>query len=126
MQKEEIEECCEELQKVADELHAPLDIHPLFGALQYHQQNDVLKPTRAGRRKVVVATNIAETSLTIDGITHVIDSGLSKQAMFSPVNGFHWIDELKISKQSAIQRVGRAGRTAPGICYRLYSQEDYK
>lgn len=118
--------CCLELQFIARVLHAPLDIRPLFGALPSHLQNDVLKPSKAGRRKVVVATNIAETSLTIDGIVHVIDSGVSKEAWFDPETGFYRIEDGHISKYSAMQRAGRAGRVAPGKCYRLYSQKQYE
>ncbi|KAH7715747.1 RNA helicase-like splicing factor (HRH1) [Aphelenchoides avenae] len=124
--QEEIEECCTELEKFVRVWHAPLDIRPLFGALPSHQQNDVLKPAQDGRRKVVVATNIAETSLTIDGIVHVIDTGVWKEPVFDPDTGFHKIVLDRISKYSAIQRAGRAGRTAPGKCYRLYSQERYE
>ncbi|KAH7715744.1 Pre-mRNA splicing factor ATP-dependent RNA helicase PRP22 [Aphelenchoides avenae] len=122
--QEEIEECCYEL-SIPFVPMAPLDVRPLFGALPSHLQNDALKPAHAGRRKVVVATNIAETSLTIDGIVHVIDTGVAKEPRFDPETGFHFIVETKISKYSAIQRAGRAGRTAPGKCYRLYSQEQY-
>ncbi|KAH7707525.1 ATP-dependent RNA helicase DHX8 isoform 2 [Aphelenchoides avenae] len=123
--QEEIEQCCDLLRHVAAELNVRLDIRPLLGALPYDVQKEALKPAQDGRRRVVVATNIAETSLTIDGIIHVIDSGVSNEPLFQPETGFHWITKARISKYSSVQRAGRAGRTAPGRCYRLYTHEQY-
>ncbi|KAH7715745.1 RNA helicase-like splicing factor (HRH1) [Aphelenchoides avenae] len=124
--QEEIEVCCAELYVFADEHHAPLDVYPLFGALPSHMQDDALQPAKEGRRKVVVATNIAETSLTIDGIVHVIDTGVAKEAHFEPTTGFYRIVLGRVSKYSAIQRAGRAGRVRPGKCHRLYTQKQYE
>jgi HrpA-like RNA helicase len=78
-----------------------------------------------GARKIIFTTNIAETSVTIDGVTHVVDTGLAKEAIFDQQRGMTILREHVISKSSAIQRRGRAGRTQPGSCYRLYSEDDF-
>ncbi|MBM4344708.1 MAG: ATP-dependent RNA helicase [Deltaproteobacteria bacterium] len=98
-------------------------ILPLYGAMQREEQERVFADL--GKRKVVLATNIAETSLTIDGVTTVIDSGLAKVPRFVPRAGLSLLREEGISRASADQRLGRAGRTAPGRCIRLYSERDY-
>jgi ATP-dependent helicase HrpB len=82
----------------------------------------VLRPDPAGRRKVIVATNIAETSLTIDGVRIVVDAGLERRSRFDPATGMNRLETVRISRSSADQRRGRAGRTAPGVCYRLWSE----
>ncbi len=97
---------------------------PLFGRLSKDEQELVFEPAPEGKRKVVVSTNIAETSITIDGVTVVVDSGLSKVNYYSPRTYTASLVEGPISRASAEQRKGRAGRTQPGICYRLYSEED--
>ena len=101
-----------------------LEVMPLYGALKREDQERVFEPC-AGRRKVVLATNIAETSITIDDIRHVIDSGLAKVPRVNPRTGITILREEGISRASADQRKGRAGRTAPGRCVRLYSQASY-
>lgn len=103
----------------------PQDRHallPLYGDLSSQDQDTVLRPDTRGRRKVIVATNIAETSLTIDGVRIVVDSGLERRNRFDPATGMSRLETARISRASADQRRGRAGRTAPGICYRLWSE----
>jgi len=116
----EIRRVEERLRKM--DLPAYLDLYPLYGALTKAEQDHAIKPSPAGRRKVVLATAIAETSLTIDGVTLVVDAGLMRVSRFSPGSGMGRLVTLPVSKASADQRRGRAGRTAPGICYRLWSQ----
>ena len=95
---------------------------PLHGNLPAEDQDRALRPS--DRRKVVLATNIAETSLTIDGVTTVIDSGQARQASFDPRRGLDRLELVRISRASAAQRAGRAGRTAPGRCVRLWSERE--
>ncbi|MFA4944259.1 MAG: ATP-dependent helicase HrpB [Lentisphaeria bacterium] len=95
---------------------------PLYGDLPPEQQRQVMAPAPAGVRKVIVATNIAETSLTIPGIRHVIDAGLARIQRFDAVRGFNTLFIEPISRAAADQRAGRAGREAAGICIRLWSQ----
>lgn len=95
---------------------------PLFGELSREDQDRALAPSPPGRRKVVLATNIAETSLTIEGVRVVIDSGLARRARFDPVSGMSRLETLRISRASAEQRCGRAGRLEPGVCYRLWTE----
>jgi ATP-dependent RNA helicase HrpB len=96
-------------------------VAPLYGDLSREQQDLAIQPCAAGRRKIVLATNIAETSLTIEGISTVIDSGLERQARFDPGSGMNRLDTVFISRDSADQRSGRAGRLGPGKCYRLWT-----
>ena len=102
-----------------------LDIYPLYGRLSKEEQEKVFTPTTPGHTKVVVSTNIAETSLTIDGIRCVIDSGWCKINYYNQRNFTSALIPSLISKASADQRKGRAGRTAPGVCWRLYSEDNY-
>lgn len=95
---------------------------PLHGDLPLSEQDLALKPDRNGRRKIVLATSIAETSLTIDGIRLVIDSGQKRLPQFDPATGMTRLATTRVSLAAADQRRGRAGRTAPGICYRLWSE----
>ncbi len=97
-------------------------IHPLYGQLSLNKQFAAIKPDREGRRKVVLATSIAETSLTIEGITTVVDSGYSRLAEFDPKSGLTKLVTKDITKDSADQRAGRAGRLSPGVCYRMWSK----
>jgi ATP-dependent helicase HrpB len=106
------------------ELHR-LTITTLHGSLSAETQDRALRPAPGGFRKVVLATNIAETSLTIDGVTTVIDCGKARIASFDPVRGLDRLETRSISRASAAQRAGRAGRTAPGACLRLYSQRSH-
>jgi ATP-dependent helicase HrpB len=103
-------------------LGANVDVLPLYGELAPGEQDAALAPVREGRRKVVLATNIAETSLTIDGVRVVVDSGIERRSVFDPVTGMSRLETQRISRASAEQRAGRAGRTAPGACYRLWSE----
>jgi ATP-dependent helicase HrpB len=103
-------------------LDAGVDVLPLYGELRPEAQDAALAPARSGRRKVVLATNIAETSLTIDGVRVVVDAGLERRSMFDPVSGMSRLETQRIARASAEQRAGRAGRTAPGVCYRLWSE----
>jgi len=95
---------------------------PLFGELAPEDQDAALTPASPGIRKVVLATNIAETSLTIRGVRVVIDSGLVRRSMFDPATGMSRLETQRISRASADQRQGRAGRTEPGVCYRAWSE----
>ncbi|MEW5817206.1 MAG: ATP-dependent RNA helicase [Spirochaetota bacterium] len=103
-----------------------LFILPLYGRLSKEEQEKVFTPTPEDKIKIVVATNIAETSVTIDGITSVIDSGLAKINFYNPKTFTSSLIENPISRASCNQRKGRAGRTQPGNCYRLYTKKDYE
>ena len=103
-------------------LGADVDVLPLYGELAPGEQDLGLAPARAGRRKVVLATNIAETSLTIDGVKIVVDAGLERRNAFDPASGMSRLETQRISRASAEQRAGRAGRTSPGVCYRLWGE----
>jgi ATP-dependent RNA helicase HrpB len=100
-------------------------IAPLYGGLSLQQQQLAIAPAAEGVRKVVLSTNIAETSLTIEGIDTVVDSGLERVPVFDPSTGMVRLDTRRISRSSAEQRMGRAGRLAPGHCYRLWSSEQH-
>lgn len=95
-------------------------IFPLHGSLPPELQVRVFSPPPPNCRRIIVATNIAETSLTVDGVVYVIDSGYVKQRQYNPSSGMYSLDVVQISKVQANQRAGRAGRTRPGKCYRLY------
>ena len=99
---------------------------PLYSRLSKEEQELVFLPTPRGKIKIVIATNIAETSVTIDGITSVMDSGLAKLNYYNPRTFTSSLVEGPISKSSCNQRKGRAGRTRPGTCYRLYSKDDFE
>tara|TARA_R110002167_G_scaffold26127_1_gene89976 strand:+ start:2023 stop:4446 length:2424 start_codon:yes stop_codon:yes gene_type:complete len=100
-----------------------VDVVPLYGALDKGEQDRALDPSPKGRRKVVLATSVAETSLTIEGVRVVIDGGLSRVPRFEPSSGLTRLATVKVSRSSAEQRRGRAGRTEPGVCYRLWDEE---
>jgi ATP-dependent helicase HrpB len=106
------------------EAGVPADVRvlPLYGDMSAAAQDAVLAPAAAGGRKVVLATNIAETSLTIPGVTAVVDSGLVRRSHFDPATGMSRLELARISRAASEQRAGRAGRVAPGICYRLWSE----
>jgi ATP-dependent helicase HrpB len=95
---------------------------PLYGELTFKQQQEAIVPLSNGQRKIVLATSIAETSLTIQGITTVIDSGLARVPKFDPRSGLTRLETLKVTKDAADQRAGRAGRLGPGVCYRLWTE----
>ncbi len=99
-----------------------IDIVALFGALDQAEQDRAVLPAPAGRRKVVLATSIAETSLTIEGVRVVVDSGLARVPRYEPDVGLTRLETVRVSRASADQRRGRAGRTEPGICYRLWHE----
>lgn len=100
-------------------------IHPLYGQLTQSKQLAAIMPNRQGKRKVVLATSIAETSLTIEGVHIVVDSGLGRTQKFDPNTGLSRLETIEISKDSADQRAGRAGRLAPGVCYRMWTKADH-
>ncbi len=101
-----------------------IDVRPLYGDLAGDVQDAAIAPSPRGRRKVVIATNIAESSITIDGVRVVVDAGLARTPRFSARTGLTRLETVRISRASADQRRGRAGRVAPGACYRLWSQGD--
>jgi ATP-dependent helicase HrpB len=100
-----------------------VDVVPLYGALYGEAQDLAIRPTPLGRRKVVLATSVAETSITIDGVRIVIDSGLARQPRYEPSSGLTRLETVRVSRASADQRAGRAGRTEPGIAVRLWRAE---
>ncbi len=116
-----------EIRRVAETLQArvkrsDVDIAPLYGALDSRAQDLAVAPSAAGRRKIVLATSIAETSLTIEGVRVVIDSGLMRVPVYEPDVGLTRLETVRVSRANADQRRGRAGRTEPGICYRLWDE----
>jgi HrpA-like RNA helicase len=121
---DEIDRTCEAIRKSTKDL----DVH----ALHASQSGDVQelafrknKPGSAQKRMCIVSTNVAETSLTLDGVAYVIDCGLVKRSVYNPRLHVKMLNTVRVSKASADQRKGRAGRTRPGTCYRLYSAESY-
>ena len=114
-------------QQLADALGSRSNILlcPLHGELDLAAQRAAIEPAPKGQRKVVLATNIAETSLTIDGVRVVIDAGLARVPRFDPGSGMTRLDTQRISRASATQRAGRAGRLEPGVCYRLWSEDQH-
>lgn len=118
----EIRKCEELLRK---ELH-DFAIHPLYGKLPQNKQYSAIMPDKRGKRKVVLATSIAETSLTIEGIKIVVDSGYGRTSRFDPKSGLSRLETVQISKDSADQRAGRAGRLSPGTCYRMWSKATHE
>ncbi|WP_045834881.1 ATP-dependent helicase HrpB [Hyphomicrobium sp. 99] len=108
----------------AHALPADVDIVPLYGGLDPAAQDRAISPAKNGRRKVVLATSIAETSITIEGVRVVVDSGVARVPRFEPDVGITRLETVRVSRASADQRRGRAGRTAPGICYRLWDEPE--
>jgi ATP-dependent helicase HrpB len=100
-------------------------IFPLYGDLSSEAQDAALAPSRDGTRKVILATNIAQTSLTVEGVTTVVDGGLVRNARFDLGSGANRLETERVSRASADQRAGRAGRLGPGVCYRLWSKEQH-
>lgn len=137
--EEEIEDACRKIKIEADDLFnqdpdavGPLICIPLYSSLPPAQQQRIFDPPPSRKnsdgpagRKVIVSTNIAETSLTIDGIVYVVDPGFSKQKVYNPRIRVESLLVSPISKASAQQRAGRAGRTKPGKCFRLYTEKDF-
>lgn len=121
-----------EIRRVAEALKEQLSgrpeviVCPLYGDLDLNAQRAAINPAPQGSRKIVLATNIAETSLTIEGVRVVVDSGLERVPKFDPRSGMTRLDTQRISKASATQRAGRAGRLVPGVCYRLWSESQHE
>ena len=118
----EISSCAAQLRALAGKKPDGVELHPLFGDLPFEEQERAILPSK--NRKIVLATNIAETSLTIEGVHVVIDSGLARRLQYDPSSGMNRLITVSISRASAEQRKGRAGRLGPGVCYRLYSRYD--
>ncbi|MEO1505984.1 MAG: helicase-related protein, partial [Pseudomonadota bacterium] len=108
--------------RLAGQVSDGVDILPIYGGLPFAKQQQALRPSSPGRRKVVLATAIAETSLTIEGVRIVIDAGRSRRARFDPSSGMSRLVTERASKAAAAQRRGRAGRLEDGVCYRLWSK----
>ena len=119
-----------EIRRVASELQAAdlpaTDIRPLYGAMALEDQDLAIKASPLGRRKIVLATTIAETSLTIDGIEAVVDCGFKRAPRFDAASGMTALETIRVSAASAEQRKGRAGRLGPGRCYRLWPEEEMR
>ncbi|XP_012278614.1 putative ATP-dependent RNA helicase DHX33 [Orussus abietinus] len=128
--QEEIEAAVAAARQVAKQLdgkgYPPLMIFPLYSALPTHQQLQAFKPSPPGMRKLVLATNVAETSVTIGGIKYVVDTGVVKARTHHPTTGLDVLRVEKIAKAHAWQRTGRAGRESSGYCYRTYSKDDFE
>ncbi|KAK9470990.1 P-loop containing nucleoside triphosphate hydrolase protein [Dipodascopsis tothii] len=123
---DEINRMAEEIADRATTLRPGMDrvaVLPLYAGLPADEQARVFEPAEEGTRKVVLATNVAETSVTIDGIVFVVDCGLVKLRTYEPVSGLEALAVVPVSRASAAQRAGRAGRTQPGKCFRLYTRE---
>eukprot|EP01001_Neometanema_parovale_P001384 NODE_1159_length_1861_cov_148.581703_g1099_i0.p1 GENE.NODE_1159_length_1861_cov_148.581703_g1099_i0~~NODE_1159_length_1861_cov_148.581703_g1099_i0.p1 ORF type:complete len:578 (+),score=137.76 NODE_1159_length_1861_cov_148.581703_g1099_i0:97-1734(+) len=127
--QEEIDTACQILFERMKKLgpKAPeLVILPIYSTLPTEMQSRIFEPAPPGGRKVIIATNIAETSITVDGIYYVVDPGFGKQKVYNPKGGMDSLVVIPISQAAAKQRAGRAGRTGPGKCYRLYTENAYK
>jgi len=109
-------------ERLAPRLPDHVDLAPLFGQLSPAEQDRAIQPASAGRRKVVLSTSIAETSLTIEGVRIVIDSGFRRVPVYEPATGLTTLATTRVSRAGAEQRRGRAGRTSPGICIRLWNE----
>jgi ATP-dependent helicase HrpB len=110
---------------LAEVVGPDVDVHPLAGALSLVEQDVALAPSPPGRRRIVLATDIAETSLTVEGVRVVIDSGLARAPRFDVRTGMTRLTTIATSRSSADQRAGRAGRVEPGVCYRLWSKMEH-
>lgn len=110
------------VQSILEEENPGVSIQPLYGDLPFNKQQQAILPDPGGKRKVVLATSIAETSLTIEGIRVVIDSGLSRVPRFDPRSGLTRLETVRVTKDAADQRAGRAGRLSAGTCYRLWNE----
>lgn len=102
-----------------------LRVYPLYAQLAQNRQMEVFTPSASGCRKVIISTNIAETSLTIPGIKYVIDSGMVKRRVYDPKTGLDTLNVIKICQDQVWQRCGRAGRESDGYCYRTYTLKEY-
>jgi ATP-dependent helicase HrpB len=113
------------VQSALEEENVSALVVPLYGDLPFKKQQEAILPHPKGLRKIVLATSIAETSLTIEGITTVIDSGYARVPRFDPRSGLTRLETLKVTRDAADQRAGRAGRLGPGVCYRLWSESTH-
>lgn len=110
-------------EKLREQVRDPsVDVRPLYGAMSPGDQDAAIAPSPAGRRKVVLATSIAETSLTIEGVRIVVDAGLSRRSRFEPALGLSHLETVRASQAAITQRAGRAGRLEPGVCWRLWHE----
>ncbi|HYA89161.1 MAG TPA: ATP-dependent helicase HrpB [Nitrospirota bacterium] len=119
----EIRACVKEIHETVNLDANRITLHPLYGDLPFDEQERAIMPSKEAR-KVVLATNIAETSLTIEGVQVVIDSGQTRMLRYDPSTGMNRLVTVPVSRASAEQRKGRAGRLGPGVCYRLYGSHD--
>ncbi|CAD6499519.1 BgTH12-03631 [Blumeria graminis f. sp. triticale] len=127
--REEIDNAIEALSKEAESLHSraqQIIALPLYSGLSSEQQLAIFDEAPENTRKVIFSTNIAEASITIDGIVYVVDTGFVKLRAYNPLTGIDTLTATPISKASALQRAGRAGRTCPGKCFRLYTESEYQ
>jgi ATP-dependent helicase HrpB len=118
-----------EIKKTAELLSKELrefSIHPLYGMLPFSEQQKAIMPNKSGKRKVVLATSIAETSLTIEGVRIVIDTGFGRISRFNPASGLSRLETVMVTKDSADQRAGRAGRLSAGVCYRMWTKATHE
>jgi ATP-dependent RNA helicase DHX8/PRP22 len=126
--QEEIDTACqvlyERMKALGDDI-PELIILPVYSALPSDLQSKIFEPAPEGTRKCIFATNIAEASLTIDGIFYVVDPGFAKIKVYNPKLGMDTLEVAPISQASSLQRAGRAGRTGPGKCFRLYTEDQY-
>ena len=113
-----------EIRRCAEELNGVPDVLPLYGALSKEEQDRAVAPPIPGRRRIILATSIAETSLTIPGVTVVVDCGLMRISRFSPSSGMSRLETLPLTQDRAEQRRGRAGRVRPGVCWRLWTERE--
>ncbi len=119
----DIKDCIQSLKK---QEFTKVKLYPLYGRLSQAEQQSIFEVLPNDTRKIIVSTNIAETSVTIDGIGVIIDSGKMKLNSYQHSTLSSKLEEISVSKSAAIQRAGRSGRTGPGVCYRLYSKQDYE
>ena len=126
--QEDIETTCEiladRIDRIGDRV-PPLLLLPMYSQLPADLQAKIFQKAEHGARKCIVSTNIAETSLTVDGIKYVVDTGYCKLKVYNPKIGMDALQVTPISQANANQRAGRAGRTGPGFCYRLYTENAY-
>lgn len=127
--QEEIESFAFKVKSIAKDLEnmaPPLRVLPLYSSLPSTQLAEAFRPTPHGFRKIIISTNVAETSVTIPGIMYVVDSGKVKAKTFNPTTGLDMLQVRPISQAQAWQRTGRAGRDSSGHCYRVFTKEEFE